>query len=497
MLRKGSLYYEEIAKRYPEFPIYTLGLPKGKLYIVTGPDLVYAVDRQPKAFSFNPILVEFARRLFGASPEAVEKLSTYTQGRHGEGLNPEILRAQHDTLAPGKHLASMDMVMLQGVLDYFDTKSQSSEHGHEIALCAFFRDLTTVVSTRAVYGPKHNPYEDKAVRDGLWDIYSDFAWLGLNFLPEIITPKGNAGRTRIFHAMQKYFANNGPQTASALIQARAKIQKMHDVPQSDIDQFEFGISFALVANSAATMFWVVYYAYSLPEWLEEIRKEILSLGSIREQLESVASSKLGPGETAVESSPPVLVNVAEVVEKCVLVTSFINEILRVQSTSASARVVMEDTLLDGKYLLKKGNFVLSPSAVMHRDEKAWGPTAGKFDPRRFISPKGQRGRSDDDKEAGKRRREQQQQQHRVPISAHRTWGGGVNHCPGRHFAMHEFVAVLVVMVLQYDVVPSSGSWVFPKTMGHLAASIMQPVKDVKAVIRERRDVPHWDFVWRT
>lgn len=138
------------------------------MYIVTDPDLVYAVDRQPKAFSFNPIVVQFARRLFGASPEAAEKLATYTQGRHGEGLNPEILKAQHDTLAPGKHLTSMDRVMLQGVLEYLDTEGKDLQDGHEIALCAFFKDLTTLVSTRAVYGHEHSPYASKNVRDGLW-----------------------------------------------------------------------------------------------------------------------------------------------------------------------------------------------------------------------------------------------------------------------------------------------------------------------------------------
>lgn len=155
-------------KQHPQLPIYTLSLPKGKLYIVTGPDLVYAVDRQPKAFSFNPIVIHFAQRLFGATPESVEKLSTYTQGRHGEGLTPEMLKAQHDILAPGQHLASMDAAMLQGVVDFFDIKSKNFLSGQDVPLCAFFRDLTTIASTRAVYGNEQNPFDEKDVRDGLW-----------------------------------------------------------------------------------------------------------------------------------------------------------------------------------------------------------------------------------------------------------------------------------------------------------------------------------------
>lgn len=316
------------------------------------------------------------------------------------------------------------------------------------------------------------------------DVYSDFAWLGLNVRPDVIAPKGDSGRARIFRAMQKFYANDGPKTASTFVQARHKIHKMHGLAQTEIDQFELGISFALVANSAAAMFWVIYYAYSLPEWLEKIRNEVLSLRSIRQQLEP--RTKSGATDSAVSSDSPIIVSVAEVVDECILLTSFINEILRVQSTSASARVVMEDTILDGKYLLKKDNFVLSPSAVMHKDENAWGPTAGLFDPRRFISQQ-----QDHFDEQGKRRR-----QHKAPLSAHRTWGGGVNHCPGQHFATHEFISVLVVMILRYDAVPSTGTWEFPKTIGHLAASITQPVKDVKVMIKERRNTPHWEFVWR-
>lgn len=129
---------------------------------------MYAVDRQPKAFSFNPIVIQFARRLFGATPDSVEKLSAYTQGRHGEGLTPEMLKAQHDILAPGKHLTAMDTVMLQGVVDFFDAESKSFLSGQEVPLCAFFRDLTTIASTQAVYGREQNPFESKEVRDGLW-----------------------------------------------------------------------------------------------------------------------------------------------------------------------------------------------------------------------------------------------------------------------------------------------------------------------------------------
>jgi hypothetical protein len=47
-------------------------------------------------------------------------------------------------------------------------------------------------------------------------------------------------------------------------------------------------------------------------------------------------------------------------------------------------MVLEDTLLDGQYLLKKGNVLHIPAKPIHKDTSAWGPQAGVFDPYRFI-----------------------------------------------------------------------------------------------------------------
>lgn len=280
--------------------------------------------------------------------------------------------------------------------------------------------------------------------------------------------------------MSKYYAMNGQDSASRLVQGRFEVNKKYDIPQSDIDHFDLAIAFGLLANAPAAMFWVIYYLYSDPSLLSDIRQTIEELPKICEGLRTAMFKEDDLTKNTVT------VDICEVTNSCPVLRSFINEVLRVQSTSASARIVVHDTILGGKYLLKKGGFTLVPSVVVHRNESAWGPTAAVFDAFRFM-PQENKGATGD----------KGSKQSRIPMSANRSWGGGSNMCPGRYFAMRELLSILVITVLKYDISPVSGQWQVPKTKGHMSASIMEPVEDTEVWIRERKDRQGvtWEFAW--
>lgn len=96
---------------------------------------------------------------------------------------------------------------------------------------------------------------------------------------------------------------------------------------------------------------------------------------------------------------------------------------------------MEDHILDGTYLLKKGGTIMIPAPVHHHNTAPWGPTAPSFDHRRFL-PSEKRANS---------------------ISL-RGFGGGTTLCPGRHFASTEIFAFTALMVLRFDMQPVDGQW---------------------------------------
>ena len=108
-----------------------------------------------------------------------------------------------------------------------------------------------------------------------------------------------------------------------------------------------------------------------------------------------------------------VLEMASIKSKCPILTSTFQEVLRHHSVSVGVRQVMEDTLLNNKYLLPKDSRIFMPNIVAHQDPSIWAADVSHFDHKRFI--KGQR----------------------TTASAFRAFGGGSTLCPGRHFAITE------------------------------------------------------------
>jgi len=133
------------------------------------------------------------------------------------------------------------------------------------------------------------------------------------------------------------------------------------------------------------------------------------------------------------NDPTYHVNIAAIVAGYPLLASLVQETLRVQSTNASRRILLKDTLLDNQYLLKQGSILLIPSAELHNSASVWGSSAKDFDSRHFL--------------------QKHNNQARIPSSAYRAYGSGALLCPGRFLAVNEILTVLTIMVLRYDLSP--------------------------------------------
>ncbi|KAH8883488.1 cytochrome P450 [Thozetella sp. PMI_491] len=459
MLNHGSGYYSMIAKECKQ-PIFTLGLPRAKMYIVASPNLVSACDRRSKIVSFAPYVVDFAKRVLVASQPSIDLLSEDLLEENGPvTLRPSTMKAMHQSLMPGESLDETTAAVLKHMLAFLDSAGELNDP-KGVPLFQFVRQLVTIGSTNAIYGPEKNPFRDLEVLEGFWAVDRDFALLGLMVLPELIAPKGSRGRERFFRAFREYYAAGGLETASRLIKARHAVNTKHGVSDQDIAQFDLGVCTALLVNTVPAICWTLCHVFSHPTLLAELRQGV----------ESIVLQQAKPGV-------PATVNISKIAQSFPLLESVVKEVLRVQSNNASARLLLKDTLIDdgngATYLLKKDSFLLMPSAPVHNSEEAWGPTAKSFNPERFL---------------GKQK---------ASSSIWRTFGGGNALCPGRHFAVHEIVSVLVVALLRYDVEPTEGVWTLPKTRNHISTSILTPVKDIWVRIRPREETREidWRFVW--
>lgn len=288
-----------------------------------------------------------------------------------------------------------------------------------------------------------------------------FGLLGLNILLNITARKAIRGRATFFEAFKKYYREEGYKSGSRLVQARYEVNRNYDISNNDIAHFDISICIAMLVNTVPASTWGIFYIYSQEALFKEARAKMSSF--IR-----VSDTPEGPVHK---------VNVAEVIAGYPLLGSLVQEILRVRSNNASGRIVMHDTLLENRYLLKKNSPLLIPSPELHMNPSVWGPDVTTFDPERFI-----RNRAKGVK---------------VPASVYRPWGSGHSLCPGRFLATNEMLIIITIMVLKYDLCPVNGPWVMPKCEPHIITSILTPVKDVRVKLTPRKgyeDV-NWAFVW--
>ncbi|MCJ1419943.1 hypothetical protein MMC32_006299 [Xylographa parallela] len=429
----------------------------GRTYVVNSPDLITAIQRAPKAFSFDPIITSVSERVSIPSKHGIDAVRYHPNGENGQwGITHDTISAMRATLTPGAILDGMNEKMLANVSAMLD--GLDCEGGMVVNLFAWARHTITRASTDAFFGPL-NPFKPPEIEEAFWTMEDNLTMILLNIAPAITTPKAHRAREACFRAFISYFNNNGTDDASALVKVRHENNTKYGISVEDRAHFEVSNVFGILVNTAPATFWTICHIYSSPLLLEDIRKEVADI--LRT-------------ETRPDGSGPVrTIEITKLKTACPLLLSTFQEVLRVTTHGVSVRWVVEDTMLADRYLLKKDSIIQMPSAVIHADTAVWGPSAKAFDPRRFM----------------KTPQNGDEQAKRHP-AAFRAFGGGLTLCPGRHFATTEVVAVVAMLVLRYDITPleggSEGAWVLPRQdTNNVGTSVLPPVSDIKVRITRR------------
>lgn len=428
-------------------------LPGQKMYVVTQPELIQLAQKQHRTLAFPPIEAKFATTVVGLSPEAQAILARNVNGDDGDhGLSMETYAAMRAALHPGPALDDMNRAMLVEIGKALDLLLQPAATGEKttcrrLGLHAWLQDKLTVATTRAVYGPQ-NPFDDKQVADAFWEFEGGLMSILVGFLPSITARKPVAARTKVAQAFERYYKVGGVEQASAYAKNRYQVEVNNKFPLRDTALSSVGGTIALLVNTVPALFWVLLHLYQYPGLLQEIRDEVDAC---------IDANSTG---TALKIIDMVLLK-----EKCPLLLSAYQEVLRYRTIGASVREVMEDTHL-GPYLLKKGAMLQMPSRVIHTDTTLWGDT--DFRPRRFLA-------------------EEKEKKSRPRDVCFRAFGGGKTLCPGRHFATNEILAVVALFVARFDMKPvDGGEWKFPTTANtNVAAAVMGPDYDVEVEIATR------------
>lgn len=287
--------------------------------------------------------------------------------------------------------------------------------------------------------------------------------LVIDIAPAVIARKGHKGRQMIAQAFKEYFETDLRGRTSAFAETRHDVASKYGISTLDTGRLEVGSLLAVLVNVVPPTVYMLYHVFSDKVLLEDIRAELKTSILL---------------ETGPDKEDVLKLHFSVFKEKSPLLQSVFHEVIRLYSRGVSSRLVTEDTMLSGQYLLKKGSFLMIPTSVVHSDPTYWG--SNDFQPRRFLK------KDSSSKDTIKR----------SSAACFRPFGGGATLCPGRHFASGEVLGVSAMMIYKYELTPASGIWTppVPHQMS-LATSIFPPKTDmeVRVGLRPGFEKTRWEF----
>ncbi|KAM0354331.1 hypothetical protein ACHAPU_001375 [Fusarium lateritium] len=456
LLKHGLRYFDLVSAQQPH-PIFTIDMSGQKNYIVTSPELVQAVQRNTTSLSFSPAMIPAFRRMMGFDEAGIELI--FRDAHTENGMYGEIHKVQKASLLPGT--ASLDELctLIRGKLLNIVNELPSSQ---TIDLYAWVQDLFMRTNNSACFGEKDPFTLDPSLNSKFWLWEANIKVLLLG-VPWFLSPKkhSTAQQTRkeLVDAFLKYLNDNGLDTACSFIKELSGLGIRRGLSNENNARALLGSILAIVGNTIPTTFWLLISIFSRPELLDKIRSEL-------EATLEEPSCRTG-----------ISLDYTAIRERCPVFMSTYDEVLRMTSGVATVRYTNEDTLIQDRWLLKKGAQVQMPTAFIHADPTTWGADADVFDHTRFLKSKVLT------KEQKTRR-----------AAAFRPFGGGNTLCPGRHFASYEVLTFVGSVLLGFDMTPTTETFNIPQMdRSKLPLTSLKPAGDIKVNIARRSGWEKADF----
>ncbi|KAJ8063817.1 hypothetical protein OCU04_007676 [Sclerotinia nivalis] len=421
----------------------------GKIHIVGSTELMHSLQRQGKTASFWYLEARFIAELGGLGRDASRKLvADLEPASEKPSLLINGLKATQKAMSPVGEVDDMIRIgakVIQARLD--NLADEAGNNNSNTDLWAWVQHEISIATTESVYGPA-NPYRDPKVETGFWSFADDNMTLLLTqYLPNLVASKPSKGRAAVVEAMRRFFANSAHENGSSLVKARHSTLSA-EMTLDDLARCECVNGTAIMSNTVPTAFWTLFHIFSDPALLEEVRK----------QVRAITTTERSPQTGVLENK----INLRRLKDAPILFSTQ-QEALRFRATGSRPRMAMEDMIVgDNQYLLKKDSIVIIAHRALHFDKETWGETADSFRADRFCG--------------------------KVPGHAFRGFGGDLNLCTGRGFAMAEVAALTAMLAMRFDVVPVEKSWVEPgQDLNNMAVQIAPPGRKVMVNIVRRED----------
>jgi cytochrome P450 len=504
----------------PDKPIFTLPVPRSRIYIVTDPSLATAVQRASKTLSFTPLVPDITRRVLGLDHDTDAIVRQHIDPEPGQprGFLADMHDMVYSYLGPGPALDELSHEAVRELASQVDTYAGAllkEKRGEGIvSLLPWIRHFVAFATANLLYG-EENPFSSHPeLESAFWDFDHGLGSLLTGVFPSITARKAYRGREALAAALEEYLVGNrhlpgeGRKGASQIVHKRVAIALQHGWTLRAAARSELSFLFAGIVNTATTTFWMVLHLFA-------------SASSGADSLLSTVRSELASCFIADPQARTLTLSLDKLKTSSPTLQSLFRECLRQNSDTYSTRLVKTATVLSGPggpYHLAANSIVQISGGTMHSDPRIWGPDVRQFNPLRFL-PKQHRGnqrekkaKKDSDQDENKEQ-EQHPKQHdpntdnnnntrplkprkgdsptsststtraanrtttkddattttthttnntpsnssTIHPAAFRAFGGGKTLCPGRHFATVSIQALVALLVTKFDIVgPGEG-----------------------------------------
>lgn len=398
----------------------------------------------PQTKKLGPIS---ARRMLGTDMVAVSGLDLVAEvhdesrfgkyvGHHltplreiiGDGLitvetgNPNWQLA-HDILKPAFSREAMQgyhSIMLQVIRELLDRWDAAADSGRQVDVTADMTRLTLESIGRAGFGYRFGSFDRRRPHPFVSAMNRTLTYASWSTVPGLARPlrpvlrRAGAVLGRIVDdVIRARRGGTRPQTHDLL---DLMLHAVHPTTGRSLDPVNIRqqvITFIVAGHetTSGALSFALYYLTQNPDVLARAKAEVDALWGGADDPEPTYAD----------------------VSKLRYVRAILDESLRLWPTAPGyLRVARTDTVLGGRYRIKKGQWVLVVLPLVQRDPRVW-PDPERFDPDRFI-----RGQT------------------KNRAHAYKPFGTGQRACIGRQFALHEAVLALALILHRYDLTPHDG-----------------------------------------
>ena len=153
-------------------------------------------------------------------------------------------------------------------------------------------------------------------------------------LPWITCAKSYAAREKLVSAFEKYYVARGYDTASHWVQGATRVSNRYGISDKDKSRLDISNSHAIISNTVPSAIWTIYHIFSDATIVDEIRDAMM------------------PYLTITKNDGVVIYDIdLSQIRDVPILRSVLHEALRHYANGRGTRIVVEDTMLDNRYLL--------------------------------------------------------------------------------------------------------------------------------------------------